>query len=145
MNDKIAVEASNVTIITKLLTGDYPDINRIIPENCEAAVAFTKLMRLLRQLSLFTVDTNHSVKFTFQEGELKLTANTMEIGEGKVSMPANYHGQKLEIAFNPNFFLDILRHSKEEVVTLGVTDAYNPGIITDNEAAPRSVQRLYLS
>jgi DNA polymerase-3 subunit beta len=138
MNDKIAVEACNSTIITKLLTGDYPDINRIIPESCEAAVALHReeLMRLLRQLSLFTVDTNHSVKFTFQEGELKLTANTMDIGEGKVSMPANYHGQKLEIAFNPNFFLDILRHSKEEVVTLGVTDAYNPGIITDNETAP---------
>ena len=92
-----------------------------------------ELMRLLRQVSLFTIDTNHSVRFTLQDGELRLTANTMEIGEGKVSMPANYHGQKLEIAFNPNFFLDILRHSKGETVMLGVTDAYNPGIITDKE------------
>lgn len=138
MPDKIAVEASNTTIITKLLTGEYPDINRIIPENIEAMVTLHReeLMRLLRQVSLFTIDTNHSVRFTFQDGELRLTANTMEIGEGKVSMPANYHGQKLEIAFNPNFFLDILRHSKEEVVTVGVTDAFNPGIITDDEVAP---------
>lgn len=138
MSDKIAVEASNTTIITKLLSGEYPDINRIIPESTEAMVTLHReeLMRLLRQVSLFTVDTNHSVRFTFQDGELRLTANTMEIGEGKVSMPANYHGQKLEIAFNPNFFLDILRHSKGEVVTVGVTDAYNPGIITDDEPAP---------
>jgi DNA polymerase-3 subunit beta len=138
MDDKIAVEASNTTIITKLLTGEYPDIHRIIPDNSEAAITLHReeLMRLLRQLSLFAIDANHSVRFTFQEGELKLTANTMEIGEGKVSMPANYHGQKLEIAFNPNFFLDILRHSKEEIITLGVTDAYNPGVITDNEAPP---------
>ena len=138
MQDKIAIEACNTTIITKLLAGEYPDINRIIPETCETAVTLHReeLMRLLRQLSLFAVDTQHSVRFTFQNGELKLMANTMEIGEGKVSMPANYHGQKLEIAFNPNFFLDILRHSKEEVVTLGVTDAYNPGVITDNDAPP---------
>jgi DNA polymerase-3 subunit beta len=141
MNDKIAVEASNTTIITKLLSGEYPDINRIIPNATDAIVTLHReeLMRLLKQVSPF-VDTNHSVRFTFQDGELRLTANAMEIGEGKVSMPANYHGQKLEIAFNSNFFLDILRHTKGEVVTVGVSDAYNPGIITDDEEKPSSGQ-----
>lgn len=133
MNDKIAVESTNTMIITKLLSGDYPDVNRVIPQNPEFNVPLHReeLMTLLKQVSLFTADTNHSVRFTFVDGELKLSANTMEIGEGKVSMPVNYMGQKLEIAFNPGFFLDILRHSKNETVTIGVTDAYNPGIITD--------------
>jgi DNA polymerase III subunit beta len=137
MNDKIAVETSNTTIITKLLMGDYPDINRVIPETTVVSVALHReeLITLLRQVSLFTGESNHSVRFAFSDGELKLTANTMEIGEGKVSMPANYQGIKLEIAFNPLFFLDILRHSKGETVTMGVTDAYNPGIIIDQEAS----------
>jgi DNA polymerase III subunit beta len=141
MNDKIAVEASNTVIITKLLSGEYPDINRIIPESSDIVVTLHReeLMRLLRQVSLFTIDANHSVRFTLQDGELYLMANTSEIGEGKVSMPANYHGQKLEIAFNPNFFLDILRHSKEEVITLGLTDSYNPGIITDGQVSAPSL------
>ena len=135
LNDKIAIDASNTTIITKLLTGDYPDIKRVIPEKTENVVSLHReeLMTLLRQISLFTTEDNHSVRFTFSTGELKLTANTMEIGEGKVSMPANYQGPQLEIAFNPSFFLDILRHSKGETVTMGVTDAYNPGLITDKE------------
>lgn len=133
MNDKIAVEASQVMIITKLLIGDYPDVNRVIPENTGTAVSLHReeLMTLLRQISLFTAETNNSVRFTFTNGELKLSANTMEIGEGKVSMPVNYQGHKLEIAFNPSFFLDILRHTKEETVSIGMTDAYNPGLITD--------------
>lgn len=135
MNDKIAIDASNTIIITKLLSGDYPDIKRIIPEKTENIVSLHReeLMVLLRQVSLFTTEDNHSVRFTFSEGELRLTANTMEIGEGKVGMPANYRGPKLEIAFNPSFFLDILRHSRGETVTMGVTDAYNPGLITDKE------------
>ena len=57
----------------------------------------------------------------------------MEIGEGTVSMPVNYRGPKIDIAFNPGFFLDILRHSKEETVTIGISDAFNPGVITDKE------------
>jgi DNA polymerase-3 subunit beta len=142
MNDKIAVEASNTMIVTKLLSGDYPDINRVIPESTETVVSLHReeLMSLLRQVSLFIADNNHSVRFTFSDGELRLTANTMEIGEGKVSMPANYHGPKLEVAFNPNFFLDILRHSKGETVKMGVTDAYNPGVITDKEVDPAIVR-----
>ena len=133
MHDKIAVEASNTIIISKLLMGEYPDVNRVIPSQTGVTVNLHReeLMTLLRQISLFTAENNHSVRFTFSDGELKLTANTMDIGEGKVSMPVNYKGQKLEIAFNPNFFLDILRHSKNETIAMGITDPYNPGLIND--------------
>lgn len=135
MNDKIGVKASQTIMITKLLTGDYPDISRVIPQNPEMVVSLHReeLMTLLRQVSLFTADTSHSVRFSFSDGLLKLTANSMDIGEAKVSMPVNYSGQKLEIAFNPNSLRDILRHSKNEIVSMGLTDAYNPGLITDYE------------
>ena len=143
MTDKIAVEANNTMIITKLLSGEYPDISRVIPENSEAVLSLHReeMMSLLRQVSLFAAEANHSVRFTFSDGELRLTANAMEVGEGKVSMPVNYHGPKMEIAFNPAFFLDILRHSKSETVTMGVTDAYNPGVITDNEIPAAAVPK----
>lgn len=135
MADKIAVEVAHTTIITKLLSGDYPDVSRVIPERTNMVVSLHReeLISLLRQVSLFTKDTNHSVRFTFNDGDLRLSANAMEIGEGKVNMPVNYHGPKIDIAFNPGFFLDILRHSKEETVTMGITDAFNPGVITDQQ------------
>jgi len=135
MGDKIAFQTANAMIVTKLLTGDYPDINRVIPANTETIVSLHRdeLITLLRQISLFTAESNQAVRFTFSDGELRLMANTMDIGEGKVSMPANYQGQKLEIAFNPNLFLDILRHSKGEVVSVSITDPFNPGIITTQD------------
>lgn len=135
MPDKVGVEMNNALIITKLLSGDYPDVARVIPATAETAVILHReeLMTLLRQISLFTLENNHSVRFTLSDGELKLAANANTIGEGKVSMAANYHGPQVEIAFNPTYFLDILRHSKGETVTMGVTDSYNPGVITDQE------------
>lgn len=140
--DKIAVEANHTRVITKLLAGEYPDVNRVIPERVETLVTLHReeLLSLLRQISLFTADHNHSVRFTFTNGELKLSANTMDIGEGHVIMPVNYQGNKLEIAFNPGFFIDILRHCKKETVTMGLTDSYNPGILTDGEELSKPSQ-----
>lgn len=142
MNDKIAVEANQTRVITKLLAGEYPDINRVIPERLEMVVILHReeLISLLKQISLFTPDQHHSVRFTFTNGELKLTANTMEIGEGNVSMAVNYQGPKLEIAFNPGFLLGILRCCKNETVAMGLTDAYNPGILTDGEELNQPAQ-----
>jgi DNA polymerase-3 subunit beta len=147
MNDKIAIDVNHVTIITKLLTGDYPNVEKVIPSNSPIKVSLHReeLISLLRQVILFTTETSNSVRFTFTQGELTLTANTIDIGEGRVSMPVNFSGTKLEIAFNPTYFLDILRHSKDETVSLSLTDAYNPGVITDSSQAIFVIMPMRLS
>jgi len=133
-DDKVAVESGTTTLTTKLLSGDYPDFEQIIPTRSTVSVTLHReeLISLLKQIALFTNDTAQSVRFTFSPGELILTANCADIGEGKVSMPVNYSGPLFEIAFNPFFFLDILRHSKDETVDLGLSDPYNPGIVRDS-------------
>jgi DNA polymerase-3 subunit beta len=109
----------------------------VIPTSHQIQVALHReeLISLLRQISLFTADTNQAIRFSFSEGELRLAANTMEVGEGKVSMSVDYHGPHLEIAFNPGSFLDILRHCKSEAIYLRLTDAYTPGVIIENDGS----------
>ncbi len=131
--DKVAVEAGDILIMTKLLSGEYPDVDKVIPKQASQCVALHKdeLLQLLRQIAVFTNDQTHSVRFKFMPGELQLTANSMDIGEGRVSMPVNYQGPRFDIAFNPQFFIDLLRHSKNEIVSMGFSDSYNPGIFAD--------------
>ena len=135
LNDKIAIETDSIRIIAKLLAGEYPDVSRVIPESSALTVNLHReeLTSLLRQVSLFTNEKEHSVRFTFSPGELRLSANTMEIGEGRVAMPVSYSGQPLDVAFNPSYFLDILRHTNGETVSLGLIDAFNPGVITESD------------
>lgn len=142
MPDKIAVEANNSCLVTKLLSGEYPDITRVIPEFAEKIITLHReeLMSLLRQISLFTSDQHQPIRLTLTDGDLTLSVNTMDIGEGTVNMPVNYQGPKLEIAFNPGFFIDILRHCKKETIALGLTDTYNPGVLTDGEVLTRSLE-----
>jgi DNA polymerase-3 subunit beta len=92
-------------------------------------------MALLRQISLFTSDGSSSVRFSFETGQLHLSAMSSEIGEAKVSMPVDFAGQRFDIAFNPYYLLDILRHTKDETVRIGLNDSHNPGLITDSSSA----------
>jgi len=136
-HDKISLECGHITLITKLLSGQYPDVERVIPAQLthNFAIHREELISLLRQVSLFTSDSSSSVRFSFETGQLSLSAMSSEIGEGRVSMPVDYAGPKLDIAFNPYFFLDILRHSKDETFRFGLNDPHNPGLITDSTQA----------
>lgn len=136
-HDKISLECGPLTLVTKLLSGQYPDVERVIPTKLSQnfSVHREELMSLLRQVSLFTSESSSSVRFSFETGQLSLAAMSSDIGEGRVSMPVDYAGAKLEIAFNPYFFLDILRHSKDETVRFGLNDPHNPGLITDSTQA----------
>lgn len=138
MNDKVAAQSTDTLVITKLLTGDYPDVDRVIPEKPDVIVTIHRdeLITLLKQVSLFVNDSSSSVRFTFGDGELKLSANTSEVGEGVVKMPVNYEGEKLEVAFNPFYLLDIARHNEGETIKMGVIDAFNPGVITGEKDEP---------
>lgn len=147
--DKVALQSGNTTIITKLLAGDYPDLDRIIPASTETTICLHReeLTTLLRQISLFMTDSAQSVKFAFHDGELRLASNNSDLGEGKVGMTVNYTGPLIEIAFNPLFFLDVLRHTKGETVSIGLIDSYNPGVITDvdySNASPRDLSTLFV-
>lgn len=135
--DKISLESGSLTLVSKLLAGQYPDVERVIPSNLnyQFAIHREELMALLRQISLFTSEASSSVRFSFETGQLHLAAMSNDIGEGRVSMPVDFSGPKLDIAFNPYFFLDILRHSTEETVLFGLNDAHNPGLITDASGA----------
>jgi DNA polymerase III subunit beta len=137
LSDKVALEIGPVTLISKLIAGPYPDVTTFIPAKKANPLMLHReeLMSLLRQVMLFTSEESSATRLSFTTGELHLSAVSGQIGEGKVNMPVNYGGEKLEIAFNPHYLLDILRHSKDETIHFTLTDSYNPGLFTDSSSA----------
>lgn len=136
-SDKIALESGSVTLISKLLSGQYPDVERVIPSTLKTQFSIHReeLMALLRQVSLFTSEESSSVRFTFESGQLHLSAMSSQIGEGRVSMPVDYDGVRFEIAFNPFLLIDILRHTKDETLKVSLNDSHAPGLFTDSSEA----------
>lgn len=135
MEDKIALETSHLCLVTKLLSGEFPDYQRVIPveENTyKISIHREELLTLLKQVSLFTSHVAQSVKLTFHKGILALQTANSQLGEGKVYMPVDYEQNLFEIAFHPQNFIDVLRHCKDDIIRLDVTDSFNPGSIKDS-------------
>lgn len=135
--DKVILDTGTTILITKLLNGNYPDVDQVIPKRAEQPLLIHReeLISLLKQVALFTSDHSSAVRLSFNPGELHLTASNLEIGEGKAVMALNYSGPQLNIAFNPYYLIDILRHIKDESIELSLSDGYNPGLITDSTQA----------
>lgn len=137
--EKITFQLGSTTLISKLLSGDYPDVSRVIPKSSSHLVGLHReeLMALLRQISLFMQDGYQSVRFTFSEGELALRSNSSDLGEGQVKMAVDYRGERLDVAFNPTYLHNILKHCSQESVLCGLEDAFSPCLLTDQVAPPQ--------
>jgi DNA polymerase-3 subunit beta len=130
--DKICIETDNVTLMAELVQGPYPDFESFVPKQARGehlTLNREELMSLLSQVSIFS--QNKGVRFTFSSGELHLTASD-GIEAGKGSMTIKESGPNFEIAFNSDYLIDILRHSKDDVIKLLLTTPQDPGIITDS-------------
>jgi len=132
--DTLHMESGNVQFSSKLVPGPYPDVLSTIPTSSLPPLTIHReeLITLLRQISLFSPESAPVARFAFTSGALYISTASGEIGEGKVDMPVNYSGPRLEIGFNPRHFLDALYHTEDQAVHLEVSGPYSPAIITDS-------------
>jgi DNA polymerase-3 subunit beta len=136
-SDKVAFDLGSILLMTRLVSGEYPDFQRVIPSETKIEVHLHReeLISLLRQVALFTAESSQSARFTLGDSELILSASSVDVGDCRVAMPLHYQGPRFDIAFNPNYFLDILRHSSDDAIKLGLIDPFNPGLISDSSGA----------
>ena len=92
-----------------------------------------ELLHAVRRAEIMTSDKANSVKMTFTENTLKLTANTPEVGESQETIAINYSGEETSIAFNPQYFIDPLKSLEEEEINFEFTDQLSPGVIKVNQ------------
>lgn len=130
---RIAVECGHVTLIAKLLEGEYPNYWEIIPEHSPITLNIHReeFISILRQIAVFCSAGSPSVRCCIESDKLVLLKNSEDLGEGHVSMPVDYKGSALELCFNPQHFLEIIRHCRGDEFLMGLTDAFNPIVITE--------------
>jgi DNA polymerase-3 subunit beta len=122
--------AGNVVLTSRLIEGQFPSWRQLVPESFEQEVRLPReeLYEVTRRISQLA-QRNAPLRMAFAEGELTVAAETPDIGDASESMPAPYSGEPMEIAFNPQFFIEGIDSIDGDEIALQLSSPLRPGLL----------------
>lgn len=125
------VKKENEYAIINLMDGKFPPYEELLQTDPEYDIVFdrSKLMMMLRRMTILTSDDYRGVIFHFNNDEFTIRTVNAILGESKETMQITYDGEPREIAFNPKYFLEAIGFISEDTVILNIKDDANPCIV----------------
>ena len=122
--------AGGVVLSSRLIDGQFPSWRQLIPESFDHDVRLPReeLLEVSRRVSQLA-QRNAPLRLALAEGELTVAAETPDIGDASEGMPAPYSGEPMEMAFNPQFFVEGIDSVDSEEISLQVSSPLRPGLL----------------
>jgi len=119
--NSISFDMKDTTIYSRLLEGPFPNYQRVIPakNEKELVVSRSALQEATKRVSILSDTLTKQVVFSIGKAKLMLNVSTQELGEAREEIDASFSGEAMDIGYNANYVLDILRTiDAEEIVFL---------------------------
>jgi len=132
--NQIYFEFNEIVIISRLIEGNFPEYEKVIPKETKNKVKTdkNKLYQAIKRVSLLTNPNSQAIKIDILKDKMMLSKNTPEIGEAKDQIDIDYKGDTLSIGFNPIYLMEVLRVFEKDVVEIELTDPQKPAVIRMN-------------
>jgi DNA polymerase III subunit beta len=119
-----------VQLSTRLIEGEFPNYRGLIPKNHPNKLTVEREVFLdaLRRVRLMAQEAT-PVRVAMRADGLELIAITQDIGQAHEDLDAEYDGQELTVAFNPQYLLDGVEVCGGEKITLETVDALKPAVL----------------
>lgn len=145
-NNQLLFRSENISFYTRLLEGNYPDTDRLIPTEFTSVVTFDKnnlryAMERARLLSNAT--QNGTVKLEIINGVVSAHVNSPEVGRVNEEIDTeSISGQDLTISFNPTYLIDSLKAINSEKVTISFISAVRPFTLIPSDDTENFIQLI---
>lgn len=145
-NNQLLFRSENISFYTRLLEGNYPDTDRLIPTEFTSIVTFDKnnlryAMERARLLSNAT--QNGTVKLEITNGVVSAHVNSPEVGRVNEEIDTeSISGQDLTISFNPTYLIDSLKAINSEKVTISFISAVRPFTLIPSDDTENFIQLI---
>lgn len=133
------LEFGDYTITCRFIKGNYPNYNRVIPENNPFTVKTNRetFLNAMRRVAIFASKASNLVKFELSDGYMKLSAQDLDYGtSAEEKVVCEYDGNPMTIGFNAQFTQEILTNINGDDVIIRISDPVRPGIFEPLEQAP---------
>ena len=144
-NNQLALTAGGMSITVRLVDGQYPNYQQVIPAKFdrEVVVNTANFIAGLRRAELVAGDRASMVKLAIGNQTLVVTASSDMSGSAYEEIEIEQTGEDLTIAFNARYLIDILNHVKSPRTKLEFLGPLSPAAIRPAEAQADGEQ-LYI-
>jgi DNA polymerase-3 subunit beta len=120
-----------VTVVTRLIEGQFPPYEKVIPPASKASFTFDRvaLINAVRRASLMTTATSQAVVFELSANRLVVSKESAELGSAREELAVSYTGEPMTVAFNPEFWLDVLKVLEPDEASAEVAGPDRPAVI----------------
>jgi DNA polymerase III subunit beta len=141
----IGFEGSGRRTTTRLLSGEFPRHQSLLPKtvNATADLPVSVLAESVRRVAL-VAERNTPVRLAFSSGQLLLEAGTGDEAQAEEVIEAEFSGDDLSIAFNPQYLLDGLSAVDSDTVRISFTEPGKPALLTGKPGPDGSQEFRYL-
>jgi DNA polymerase-3 subunit beta len=137
-------QKNSIRIYSRLIEGQFPDYHQIIPNSfkTEIKVNTEEFKDKMERISLFVREDLNTVKIEAankkdsqkeERCEIILNAENPSTGEASEKISCLKKGEDIDITFNTNYILDVLKIIKKENTIIKLNDPLNPVIITPDK------------
>lgn len=120
-----------VTIVSRLLEGEFPDYQAVVPTGSENKIKVEReqFLQAVRRAAILSTPDFQAVKLEVFKNRIVVSKSTPDVGESREEVPAEYSGKELVVGFNPAYLIDVLKNLEDDSVNIEVTEADKPAVV----------------
>ena len=129
--NQILFDLDKIIIISRLIEGEFPDYQQVIPPPQEKKLKIERELFLssLKRAAILSTPDYQGVKLEVFKDNLVISKATPDIGESYEKIPIQYEGKEMVIGFNPYYLIDVLKNLEAEDIELELVDLEKPVVI----------------
>lgn len=147
-DDKNAfVLLSNFKLICRLVEGNYPSYNSVIPTNNPNKMLIDRLnfLNTVKRVSVFSNQASNLVKLNINDNQLVVSAQDIDFSISAVErLNCEYEGDEIEIGFKSTFLQEILINISTGDVVVEMSDPTRAGLLLPAETEEKDEDVLML-
>ena len=127
---QIMAKVGNLTIISSLIEGKFPDYKRPIPPSFSNRTVFSRvdMEKAIQRVALFSQSDYNIVRLAIDTDGIILSSAVSDMGQGKEIISCQTIGEALplNIAFNSRYMMDFFKNCGSDQISLETNTSLSP-------------------
>lgn len=129
---KMFVKIDSRLIYSSLITGNYPNYEKVIPKNLEHSLVMKTedIEKAITLISILAENNSKRIFITLHANEMTVSGENTEFGDSKQDLPCEYNGPENTISFNFAVLQNPIKKMGSEMFRLMYTSPLNAMVFT---------------